>query len=207
MDHVRALLRISHGVFGDVCLHAAQLQVIRSIQHAAVCVAAGICKRGDVLLCRRAEHDGRVHPLCILLCEHGLGNFGAEVAEVHAERVAALLFEICKRLSHLHFALDDAHGALVDIALAVLLLVRSNERLAAVHGKAFGEAVAAHRHDAHFHFGNVLHNGFLLLVFKIYLREALRPHPLLYFTPWKRRGQEVREKFFFHRALFPYFIL
>lgn len=130
-----------------------QFQVVRSVQHAAVRVAARTCERGDILFRRRKEHDRAAHLFGKLLGEHRLRYFGAEISEVDRERVAARLLNVCQCLLHMDLALHDAHGAFVDILFAVPLLVGGDERFSSVHRQTFGKAVARDCNNSYFDLG------------------------------------------------------
>ena len=156
-DHVGTFGGGADGVGGDVRLDAAQFEVVACVEHAAVGVAAVVFEHGGVLLRRGAEHDGAARLLAPLLREQRLRNFRPEVAEVHGEGVAARRLDVFERLHGLHFALDDAHGALVNIRSGVLFCIRPDQRRATVDRKAFGEAVARDGDDADLDGGDIVH--------------------------------------------------
>ena len=156
-QHVRALHRRPHGIFGDVRLHAAEFQIITRVEHAAIGVPARRGEGRDVLFRRRAEHHRAADLFRKLPGEHGLGNFGAEVAQIHAEGVAAGFLNVRERLPHMDFALHDADGAFVDVFFAVLAFIRRDKRIAPIHRQRFGKAVPRYRHDSHFDCRDVVH--------------------------------------------------
>ena len=163
VNPVGALRRGAHGILGYVCLHVAQLQVIAGVEHAAVGIAPAAHQVVLALLGSRDVHGGAVE----MLGQKGLGDFRAEVAQVHAQGVAAVLLDVLQGLHHVNLALHDAHGALVDGVCAVLGGVGLYQGFPPVHGQALGEAVAAHGHDADFYFRQIVHVRILLWKFNI----------------------------------------
>ena len=93
-----------------------------------------------------------------MLREQGLGNFRSEVSKVNAERVAACLLDILKCVDHVDFALDNGHGALIDVRCAILVRICLDQRRTAVDGQFCREAVAADTDDTDFHYRDVVHN-------------------------------------------------
>ena len=157
VDQVSAVSGVADRIFRDVRLHAAELEVVAGVEHAAERVATVTHETVAGFLAGRAEHDGTVE----VLGEHGLGDLRAEVAEVDAEGVAFVLLEVLEGLEHVDLALDDADGTFIDVALAVLRLIGVDESAAAVDGEGFREAVAGDGHDAELDGGGIFH-GILL---------------------------------------------
>ena len=156
-DLVRAVLGVAHGILGDVGLDARELEVVGSVQHAAIGVAAVTGQHAGVLLRRRDVHDGAAE----LLGDQGLGALGAEVAQEHDQRVDAGRLDLLIGLVHVRVdaALDD-RLELDDVK--VLLLELRHDGLAALFGEGDREAVAADREDAHFDLRDVVHRYLLL---------------------------------------------
>ena len=154
MDHVSYFVSGANGVLGYVSIDVAELQVVGSVQHAAVSVASALDKGGvGVLLCRSCEHNRTVK----VLCEQGFCDLRTEIAEVYAQSVAACLLDILKSLDHVDLALNDTDGTFVDVRCAVLVGVSLDDSLASVNGKALGEAVTGYCNYAKLDFRNVGH--------------------------------------------------
>ena len=156
LDHVGALLGGADGVFRNVSLDAAELQVVRCVQHAAECVAAVAGQNADVLLSGSDVHGGPVEQFC----NGGFRTLGAEVAEEDGQRVDAGLLEVLVGFHDVcvNAALDD-DGALIDVIATVLQ--RFNDCLAALFGQSDREAVAADCNNAHLDLRNVVHRNYL----------------------------------------------
>ena len=138
-------------ILGNVSADVSEFEVVACVEHAAVCVAASLDQVVLGFLSCRDEHLGAVK----VLCKKGLGDLGAEVAEINAECVAAGSFDVRKSLNHMDLALDNADGTFIDIRLIIFCLISLYESFSAVYGKAFRETVAADSDDAELHFGNV----------------------------------------------------
>ena len=88
-----------------------------------------------------------------MLCKQGLGNFGAEVSKIYAQRVAACLLNVLKSLHHMNLALNDADRALIDVGSTILIRISLHQSLSPVDRQALGEAVTADGYNADFHLG------------------------------------------------------
>ena len=157
MDPIRALLRVSHGVFGNIGLDLPKLQVVAGVQHAAVSVAPSADQVISAFLRRGDKHGGAVK----VFCQESLGNFRAKIAQVHHQSVAPGLFYVLQRLYHVDLAFHNADGALVHTGALRSVFFRKglHQRLPAVYGKAFREAVSRNSHHTYFYFWNVLHSS------------------------------------------------
>ena len=153
VHEVGAVCRVAHGIFRNVRLHAAQLEIVACVEHAAERVAAVADKTVASFLSSSAEHDGTVE----ILSEHRLRDLRTEVAEVDAEGVAFVLFEVFDRFQHLDLALHDADGTFIDVRSPVLCLVRVDQSLTPVHREGFREAVARNGNHAELDSGDVFH--------------------------------------------------
>ena len=156
-DLVGAILGVAHGILGDVGLDAGQLQVVGSVQHAAVGVTAVAGQHAHVLLGGGDVHHGAAEQLGDL----GLGALGAEVAQEHHQRVDAGSLDLLIGLVDVGVdaALDDG----IDLNdVEVLLLQLGHDGLAALFGKGDRETVAADRDDAHFDLRDIVHRYLLL---------------------------------------------
>ena len=156
LDHVGALLGGADGVFRNVSLDAAELQVVRCVQHAAECVAAVAGQNADVLLSGSDVHGGAVEQFC----NGGLRTLRAEIAEEHGQRVDARLLQVLVGFHDVcvNAAFDDDR-ALVDVVATVLQ--SCNDCLAAGFGQSDREAVAADCNNAHLDLRNVVHRNYL----------------------------------------------
>ena len=156
-DLVGAVLGVAHGIFGNVRLDAGELQVIGSVQHAAIGVAAVAGQHAHVLLGGGDVH----HRAAKQLGDGGLGTLGAEVAQENDQGIDAGLLDLLIGLHHVGVdaALDDGL-TLVDVK--VLFLQLGHDGLAALFGEGDREAVAADREDAHFDLRDVVHRYLLL---------------------------------------------
>ncbi len=153
LEHPRDVLGGAHRILRDDRLEAAQPQVVGAVEHAAVGVASAVDEVVAGLLRSRSVHDRAVE----VFGEQGLGGFGAEVAQVDEQRVAASALHVCDRLEHIVFVFHHG-GALIDFAATRGISLHN--RPAAALGQGDNEAVAADRDDAKFYFGNVVHDMF-----------------------------------------------
>ena len=110
MYAVGTVLRVAHGLLGDIGLYLPKLQIVAGVEHTAVGVAASAHKVVAGLLGGGNEHTGAVE----VLGEKGLGYLRAEVAKVHHQGVAAVFLNVFKSLYHVYFRLHYADRALVD---------------------------------------------------------------------------------------------
>jgi hypothetical protein len=107
--------------------------------------------------------------------QKSFGDFGTEVSEVDAERVAACSLDVCESLDHMDLALDDTDRTFINVRFVVPGLVGVHKLLSAVHGEALRETVTADGDDTKFHFGDVADHAFYLLkiIYSIYYIEKL----------------------------------
>ena len=152
---VRQFLGGAHGVLGDVGFQVAHTQVIRTVQHAAVGVAAAV-DHVAVTLGSRHVHDGAVE----VFGDEGLRRLGTEVAQEHRQGVAARGLDLLDSLEHIGLVF---HRDAALIRLKAFGLAGGHDVLAAPGGQGNGETVAADSHNAQADFGNVgrLHVKFL----------------------------------------------
>ena len=133
----------------------AHTQVIRTVQHAAVGVAAAV-DHVAVTLGSRHKHDGAVE----VFGDQGFGSFGAEVAQEHRQGVAARGLYFFHGFEHIGLVF---HRDAALIGLKAFGLAGGHDVLAPLGGQGNGETVAADSHNAQADFGNVgrLHVKFL----------------------------------------------
>ena len=136
-DHRGDLVRRAHGVLGDVdVLEGLQADGVAGVEHAAVRVAAAVDQVVAGLLSRRDEHRRAAE----LVGQHGLRALGAEVAQEHDQRVAAVRLDLLQRLHGVGFGFND--GGNID-DLAARLGVGVHDRRLALCRELDGETVAA----------------------------------------------------------------
>ncbi|CCX38075.1 unknown [Clostridium sp. CAG:1013] len=152
-DLVGDLGSVAHRILGDVALQAAQAQVVRAVQHAAVSVATAV-DQVAVAFGSSHEHAGTVK----VLGNEGLGGLGAKVAQEHGEGVAASSGNFLNGLEHIFLIF---HGGLSFVNFQALLGAGSNHSGPTVLGKLDGEAVTGDSDDAQLHLRDVNHFGFL----------------------------------------------
>ena len=147
MDHISYFGSCSNGIFGDICLYIAELEVVACVEHTAVSVASVVDKSvAAVVLGSRYEHSGTVK----VLCKKGLGSLGTEVSEVYNDSVAACCVNFVESLSHILLVLDNSR-TLEYVSSVILLGVSLDYSLLAVLRKAHGEAVAGYCNDTELH--------------------------------------------------------
>ena len=125
----------------------AHTQVIRTVQHAAVGVAAAV-DHIAVTLGSRHVHDGAVE----VFGDEGLRRLGTEVAQEHRQGVAARGLDLLDSLEHIGLVF---HRDAALIRLKAFGLAGGHDVLAAPGGQGNGETVAADSHNAQADFGNV----------------------------------------------------
>ena len=154
MDHVRDIIRVTDRIFRNIGADIAECEIVACVQHAAVRIASALnAERILGFFCSRAEHLRAVE----MLRKKSLGNFRAEVAEIDAERIAAILSDILEGVDHVNFTLDDRDRTLIEILRVVFLCVGLCNSLSSVNGKRRREAVAGYSHKANFDLRNVVH--------------------------------------------------
>ena len=153
VDSVGAVLCVAHGVFRYVGLDFPELQVIAGVEHAAVGVAAATHQVVAGFLRGGNEHGGTVK----MLGQQGFGDFRAEVAQVHHQRVAAGVLHVFQRLHHMDFAFHNADGALVHALAAVFFGIGLHQGFSPVDGEGFRETVAGNGDDADLDFRGIVH--------------------------------------------------
>ena len=151
-DHLGDIVGSANRVFGDVALQMAHAEVIRTVQHAAVGIAAAV----DEVAVALGGCDKHARAFKILGDER-FGRFRAKVAEEDDEGIAVRCLDISNGFQHVGFVLDG-DGTFVHAALASLGDVR-----AAHFGKRPREAVAGDGDEAKLDIGDVFkHDEFLL---------------------------------------------
>ena len=149
MNHIGALLRSSDGVLRNICLNIAQRQIVAGIQHAAVSVSASADQASlrGLLSCSH-EHFRTVK----MLCKKCFRDLGTKVPKIDNKGIAAGFLNIRKCLKHMHFALDDADRAFIDIRIIVFFPVSFHQGFSSRDRKGFRKTVAANRNDTDFYY-------------------------------------------------------
>ena len=143
-DHLCDIGSRANRVFGDVALEVAHTEVIRTVQHAAVGVAAAV---DEVAVALGGSHE---HARTVkVLCNQRFGRLGAEVAEEDDEGIAVRGLDVGDGLEHVGFVLDG-DGTFVHAALAGFGDVR-----AAHLGERAREAVTGDGDEAELDIGDV----------------------------------------------------
>ncbi len=152
VNHIRAVFCITDRILRNPCGRVPQCQVIAGIEHAAERIAAsGDAQRRGSFFGSGAEHLRPVK----MFCEKCLGDFGAEVTKVDAERIAAVRPDIFERVHHVRFTLHDGDRAFIDVVRAVLVRIGLYQRFSSVHGKRSRETVSGYRYNTDFDCGNI----------------------------------------------------
>lgn len=125
-------------------LQVPHTEVIRTVQHAAVRIAAAV-DQVAVALGGSHEHTRAVK----ILGDEGLRGLGAEVTEEDDEGIALRRFDVSDGLEHVIFVLDS-DGTFVHAALTGLGDIR-----AAHFGERSGEAIAGDGDEAELDIGDV----------------------------------------------------
>ena len=91
MNHIRAVPGISHRIIGDIGPGIPQSQIVRSIEHAAVCVPPpGFHQPVLGFLRGRAKHHRSVE----MPGQKGLGNLRPKIAQIDAEGITAMYLDV-----------------------------------------------------------------------------------------------------------------
>jgi len=143
-DHLCDIGSRADRVFGDVTLEVAHAEVIRTVQHAAVGVAAAV---DEVAVALGGSHE---HARTVkVLCNQRFGRLGAEVAEEDDEGIAVRGLDVGDGPEQVGFVLDG-DGTFVHAALAGFGDVR-----AAHLGERAREAVTGDGDEAELDIGDV----------------------------------------------------
>jgi len=143
-DHLGDIVGGADRVFGDVALQMPHAEVIRTVQHAAVRIAAAV----DQVAVALGGCDKHARAFKILGDER-FGRFRAEVSEEDDKGVAACRVDVGNGLQHIVLVFDG-HGTFVHAALTGLGDIR-----AAHFGERSGEAVAGDGDEAELDIGDV----------------------------------------------------
>ncbi len=148
MDHIRTVLCVAYRIFRDISLHVAQLQVVACIQHTAVSIAAALDQIVLRLLGSCYEHLRAVE----MLRQQCLGNLRTEVAQIYAECVTSVVFNVLQSVHHINLALDDADRTLIDVGRIIFCLICFYQGFSSVHCKRCRETVTAYSYNTNFDF-------------------------------------------------------
>ena len=143
-DHLRDILRRADRILGDIALQMAHAEVIRTVQHTAVRIAAAV---DQVAVALGGSHE---HTRAVKISgNERFRRLRAEVAKEDDKGVAACRVDVGNGLQHIVLVFDG-HGAFVHAALTSLGDVR-----AAHFGERSGEAVAGNGDEAELDIGDV----------------------------------------------------
>ena len=154
MNHVCAVLGIAHRIVRDISLGVPKGQIVARIQHAAVSITASVNEILLGFLGSGAEHLRAVK----VLGQQGFRNLRTEVAEIDAEGVAAVCFDVVQGIYHINFGLDDGHRAFVNVFGTVLPGIGLDQGLSAVDCQRSREAVTAYGNDTDFYGAYIQHS-------------------------------------------------
>ena len=173
LDHLAQIFGGAHRILGDIALEVAHAEVVGTVEHAAISIAAAV-DEVTVAFGGSHEHAGTVK----VLRNQGLGGLGTEVAQEDNQSIAAGGLNVVDGLEHVQLVLHR-HGALIQAAFADL-----DDGLASGNGQADGEAVAGDSDDTEFDFRNVLHHNldpFLILFLYVGCFFAFNPYYITFF--------------------------
>jgi len=143
-DHLRDILRRADRILGDVALQVPHTEVIRTVQHTAVRIAAAV---DQVAVALGGSHE---HTRAVKISgNERFRRLRAEVAKEDDKGVAACRVDVGDGLEHIVLVFDG-HGAFVHAALTGLGDIR-----AAHFGERSGEAVAGDGDEAELDIGDV----------------------------------------------------
>ena len=143
-DHLGNIVGGADRILGDVALQVPHTEVIRTVQHAAVGVAAAV---DQVAVALGGSHE---HTRAVKISgNERFRRLRAEVAEEDDKGVAACRVDVGDSLAHIGF-IFDSDGTFVHAALTGLGDIR-----AAHFGERSGEAVAGDGDEAELDIGDV----------------------------------------------------
>ncbi len=145
----------AYRILGYIGVYAAQLEVVRCVQHAAVCVAATVEHILAGLFGGGNEHYRTVK----VLCNQSFGSFGTEIAQIHNQRVYAILLELFQSLCGIMLVFD---GCLYFDYLTAGLAERFDHRVTAGLAQSYRETVTAYGDYAQFYLRYIAHDNYLL---------------------------------------------
>ena len=133
MNHVCTFIRRSHRILGNIGFNASQMEIIACIKHAAVGITPALDKPSvrRSLFCRSYKHFRTVK----LLRKHGLGNLRPKIPKINAKCIAALPFDIFKRLQHMYLTFHDTDRTLINLGFIIFCLICPNQILPSGNGK------------------------------------------------------------------------
>ena len=144
VDHCRDVGSCSHRILRDIAFQVAHAEVIRAVEHSAVCVATAV-DHVAVALSGSHKHAWSVE----FLGDERLWSLRSEVAEEHHESVASCCSHLVESLEHVGIVLNGC------LAIEDFTFIFFYDILATLSRQFYWEAVTADGDDAQFHLWDV----------------------------------------------------
>ena len=152
-NHLGNFCSCANRILRDVTLQVAHAEVVRAVEHTAVCITTTI-DHVAVALSGSYEHNRTVE----ILCNQSLRSLRTEVTEENHQGVATLLLYLAHSLEHIFFVLN------CSLAVENLTFVLFYDVLTALCRKRDWKTVTANGNDAELYLWNVVayHNYYVL---------------------------------------------